>query len=147
MKKILLAGCALGLLGACASAPTEVAEEAVIVEETTKVDVDTSGSVETVIIERSDFELAMDSVDVLVAAKNEQTAIDRLVQLLGKPGLTDEEKQTALLKLGTIRMSDRGYDTWGAIESFEEIVNTYGLMRLMVLLRNSLMSLEEKQHR
>jgi len=80
MKRILLAGCMLGLLGACATAPVESAE----------------------------------------------TAIDRLTQLLGQPTLTDEEKQVALLKLGTIRMSDRGFDTWQAISNFEEIVNTYG---------------------
>ena len=122
MKRLLLASCALGLLGACATAP---AEDTPVVEDIAAGDVD-AGSVETIIVERTDFDLAMDSVDVLVAAKNEQAAIDRLMQLLGQPDLTDQEKQVALLKLGTIRMSSRGYDTWQAIANFEEIIDTYG---------------------
>lgn len=125
MKQILLAGCALGWVAACASAPSDPVSDTAIVEETAIESAD-AGSVETIIVEKSDFELAMDSVDVLVAANNEQTAIDRLMQLLGEPGLSDEEKQIALLKLGTIRMSDRGFDTWQAIANFEEIIETYG---------------------
>lgn len=125
MKQILLAGCALGLLGACATAPAEPVDESVITEAGAMQDGD-AGSAQTIIIEKTDFDLAMESVDVLVDAGNEQTAIDRLTQLLGQPGLTDQEKQVALLKLGTIRMSPRGFDTWQAIANFEEIVNTYG---------------------
>lgn len=125
IKRILLAGCAFGLLGACATAPAEPTEEIVTAEDISSPSSD-AGSVETIIVAKTDFDLAMDSVDVLVAARNEQAAIDRLMQLLGEPDLTDQEKQTTLLKLGTIRMSERGYDTWQAIANFEEIVETYG---------------------
>ena len=127
MREILLAGAALVWLGACATAPAEpTGSEDTVVAEDALSDVGDTGSVETIIVEQTEFELAMASVDQLVAAQNEQTAIDRLTQLLGKPELTDDEKQIALLKRGTIRMSDRGYDTWSAIEDFEEIVDTYG---------------------
>ena len=125
IKRILLAGCTFSLLGACATAPAEPTDEVVVAEDVAPQTGD-AGSVETVIVEKTSFDLAMDSVDVLVAGGNEQAAIDRLMQLLGQPDLTDQEKQVTLLKLGTIRMSERGYDTWQAIANFEEIIDTYG---------------------
>jgi tetratricopeptide (TPR) repeat protein len=73
----------------------------------------------------SKFEQAMQSVDELVAAQNEQAANDRLTQMLGTPGYTDEELAEALYRRGQIRMSARGYDTWGAISDFEEVMETY----------------------
>lgn len=121
MRRILLAGAAFAVLGACASAPTESVDK-VAAEET----VSDTGSAQIIIVERSDFELAMETVDTLVAAGNEQAAIDRLTQLLGRVDLTDEEKQMALLKRGNIRLSERGYDTWSAIKDFEEIVTEFG---------------------
>ena len=123
MKRIFLAGAALAILGACASAPTENAGDVVAEETTTSSD---AGSAQTILVEKSDFELAMETVDTLVAAKNEQAAIDRLTQLLGRVDLTDEEKQMALLTRGEIRLSERGYDTWSAIKDFEEIVAEFG---------------------
>lgn len=125
MKRILLAGAAFAVLGACATAPVEDAEEVIIAEETAAEETD-AGSAEVIIVEKTDFDLAMESVDQLVAGQNEQAAIDRLTQLLGNPALSDEEIQIALLKRGTIRMSDRGYDTWEAIADFEEIIAKFG---------------------
>lgn len=122
MKRILFAGAALAVLGACASAPVEPVED-VMAEE---IESSEAQSVETIIVEKTEFDRAMESVDTLVAAQNEQAAIDRLTQLLGQPDLTDTEKQTALLKRGTIRLSERGFDTWSAIKDFEEIVNAFG---------------------
>ena len=124
MKRILLAGAALAFLGACATAPSDSSDAAVA--ENSTIESGETSSVQTILIEKSDFELAMETVDTLVAAGNEQTAIDRLTQLLGTPDLTDEEKQAALLKRGTIRLSERGYDTWSAINDFEEIIAQYG---------------------
>lgn len=124
MKRIFLAGAAFGILAACATASVEPADDGVIEE--TMTETGDAGSVETILIEKSEFDLAMETVETLVEAKNEQTAIDRLTQLLGRPDLTDEEKQIALLKRGTIRLSDRGFDTWSAIKDFEELTNTYG---------------------
>jgi len=124
MKNVILAGCALGLLAACATAPADTADGSTVSGES--LSTGEAGSAQTILVEKSGFDLAMDSVDVLVAAGNEQTAIDRLMQLIGEPDLTDQEKQVALLKLGTIRMSPRGYDVWQAITNFEEITSTYG---------------------
>ena len=125
MKRILLAGAALMALGACASTTADTAET-LAADEAVLETVDT-GSAETIIVEKTDFDLAMESVETLVEGKNEQAAIDRLTQLLGQPGLSEQETQIALLRRGTIRLSDRGYDTWAAISDFEEIVNTYGV--------------------
>jgi len=72
----------------------------------------------------SAFGLAMDTVDQLVEAGNEQQAIDRIKQLLGNPELTDDEKAEALMKLGTLRYSD-GNDVMGAIEAWDELIDTY----------------------
>ena len=124
MKRIFLAGAALAILGACASPPTDNSGE--VMAESTTTEAGETSSVETIIVEKSDFDLAMQTVDTLVAAGNEQAAIDRLTQLLGRVDLTDEEKQMALLKRGKIRLSERGYDTWSAIKDFEEIIAEFG---------------------
>ena len=124
MKRILFAGAALAVLGACASTPTDSAGDSVSAE--TVEETSDAGSAQVILIEKSDFELAMETVETLLDAKNEQAAIDRLTQLLGNPDLTDDEKQIALLKRGTIRLSERGYDTWSAIRDFEEIIAEFG---------------------
>ena len=124
MKRILLAGAAFAILGACATAPSEPTSD--VVTEDTMMETGEAGSVETILVEKSEFDLAMESVETLVEGKNEQAAIDRLTQLLGRPDLTDQEKQVALLRRGTIRLSERGYDTWSAIKDFEEIIAEYG---------------------
>ena len=72
----------------------------------------------------SGFTLAMKTVDQLVEAGNTQTAIDRLTQLTGDPTLTQEQLAEALLRRGELRSSDGGYDLMGAIDDFEEIINT-----------------------
>lgn len=67
------------------------------------------------------FELAMDTVDTLLEAGNEQTAIDRLTQLLGNPDLSEEEVANALMARADIRYG-YGNDVWGAITDFEEVI-------------------------
>lgn len=74
----------------------------------------------------SKFDLAMQTADELVVTGYEQVAISRLEQLLGSPELTREERAEALVRMGEIKMSDRGFDTWGAIENLEEAVDDYG---------------------
>ncbi|MEM9938013.1 MAG: hypothetical protein AAF768_04145 [Pseudomonadota bacterium] len=71
------------------------------------------------------FELAMGTVDQLVVAGNEPTAIDRLTQLLGVPDLTENEKAAALYRRGELRLG-AGNDVEGAMYDFNELVSTYG---------------------
>ncbi len=72
----------------------------------------------------SAYKLAMDTVDQLVAAGNEQMAIDRLTQLLGNPDLTSDEMAKTLLSRAELRYGD-GNDVWGALEDFDELIETY----------------------
>lgn len=72
----------------------------------------------------SQFALAMQTADGLAAAGNTQTAIDRLTQLTGDPSLSKEQLAEALLRRGELRLSSTGYDVAGAIDDFEEIINT-----------------------
>jgi len=121
MKHLFLAAASFALITACASTTTvdpapEDNAPAVITDQTKTEDGTTKTS----------FELAMETVDELVNGKNEQAAISRLETLLGDPALSDLEKQQALFRLGSIKFDDRGYDVWGAIADFEELVETYG---------------------
>lgn len=72
----------------------------------------------------SPFTMAMQTVDGLVDAGNTQTAIDRLTQLTGDPSLSKEQLAETLLRRGELRLSNTGYDVMGAIDDFEEIINT-----------------------
>lgn len=113
MNRLLLAAASLTVLAACAStadAPVTTADASPPVA---------SADVAT------EFERAMITVESLEEAGNTPTAIDRLTQLLGDPTLTDNEKADVLFRRGTLRVSDTGFDTWGAIEDFEEILAQY----------------------
>lgn len=77
-----------------------------------------------VVAEPSTFELAMGTVDELVAAGNEQAAILRLQQLIGKQKATDEEKAAALYRMAELRLGD-GNQVWGAIDALDELIETY----------------------
>lgn len=72
----------------------------------------------------SAFDLAMGTVDQLVEAGNEPTAIDRLTQLLGVPDLTEEEKAAALFKRAELRFG-AGSDVFGAVNDLTELTSTY----------------------
>ena len=74
----------------------------------------------------SAFELAMQTVEGLVVAGNTQAANDRLTQLLGSPALSQEEYAETLFRRGEIRFGPGGYDALGAVEDFQEIVDSYG---------------------
>ena len=70
-------------------------------------------------------ELAMTTVDELVAAGNTQTAIDRLTQLLGDASLTPDESASILLRRGDLRNSAEGYDLMGAISDYGQLLDKY----------------------
>ena len=70
------------------------------------------------------YTLAMMTVEGLQEAGNTQTAIDRLTQLTGDPNLSREELAEALVRRGELRMGASGYDVMGAVDDFEEVVNT-----------------------
>ncbi len=70
------------------------------------------------------FDLAMHTVEELVAAGNEQIAIDRLTQLLGHPDLSDEDAAATLLKRAELRYGD-GHDLRGAVRDLDELVAKY----------------------
>jgi len=121
MKHLFLAAASAVLIAACATpvtdpAPEETTTEVVVPDETKTADG----------VTKTAFELAMETVDDLVTGKNEQAAITRLETLLGDPALSDLEKQQALFRLGSIKFDERGYDVWGSIKNFEELVETYG---------------------
>jgi len=71
------------------------------------------------------FALAMNSVDILVEAGNEQAAIDRLTQLLGEPNLTRAQKMAALETRSELRYGP-GNDVEGALNDFAELKMLYG---------------------
>ncbi|MEZ5952707.1 MAG: hypothetical protein R3C13_00245 [Hyphomonas sp.] len=97
------------VLVACASAPVEDAAPAA------------AASAAAI----SPFDLAMQSVETLVDAGNTQTAIDRLTQLTGDPSLSREQIAEVLFRRGELRLSETGFDTMGAVEDFEEVVDDY----------------------
>lgn len=71
------------------------------------------------------FALALDSVDTLVAAGNEQAAIDRLTQLLGEPDLSIQQKGSALERRASLRYG-AGNDVEGAVRDFDELMLLLG---------------------
>jgi hypothetical protein len=110
----LLVAASAVLLAACASAP-----------ETAKIP-GGSDTTAAAAIPDSAFELAMQTVEGLVAAGNAQAALDRLTQLLGSPALTRDEYAEALFRRGEIRFGPGGFDALGAVEDFEEVTDSYG---------------------
>ena len=110
----LFAAASALILAACASAP-----EAGKVPGRSDADIATSAPA-------SAFELAMQTVEGLVEAGNTQAANDRLTQLLGSPALSKDEYAEALFRRGEIRFGPGGYDALGAVEDFEEIVDSHG---------------------
>lgn len=119
MRPLIAASC-LALLAACATTTYEATDPV---------------SAEAAQTERpimpSAYGLAMDTVDQLVAAGNEQHAIDRLMQLLGNPELTDDESANALMRLGELRYGE-GQDLEGAITAWDELIATYPTSRAAV---------------
>ncbi|MEO0983626.1 MAG: hypothetical protein AAFX03_13350 [Pseudomonadota bacterium] len=106
MLRIAPAALGLALLGACATdSPAPIVQ----------------GGAATDVPPASQVELAMGTVDALVEAGNTQTAIYRLTDLLGRPELSSEEAAAALYRRGELRLSASGYDTYGAINDFDEI--------------------------
>lgn len=110
--RILIAASALALTAACASSNVET--EPVIVDAPPVAEAEMP----------STFELAMDTVDQLVAAGNEQAAILRLEQLIGKQSATEDEKAAALYRMAELKMGE-GNQVWGAIEALDEFLETY----------------------
>lgn len=108
--RMLLATSALVFAAACASTNVE----------TPPVVVDTP----PVATQPSNFDLAMNTVDELVAAGNEQAAILRLEQLIGKQDASEDEKAAALYRMAELKMGD-GNQVWGAIEALDEFIETY----------------------
>lgn len=114
IRTSLFAAASALMLAACASAP-----------DTGKVP---GGSDSAVAMAAPDsaFELAMQTVEGLVEAGNTQAANDRLTQLLGSPELSKDEYAEALFRRGEIRFGPGGFDTLGAVEDFQEIVDAHG---------------------
>ncbi len=108
--RTLFAASILVLSAACASTAVD----------TPPVEVDTP----PVVSQPSTFELAMDTVEGLVAAGNEQAAILRLEQLIGNQEATEDEKAAALYRMAELKMGD-GNQIWGAIEALDEFIDTY----------------------
>ena len=101
-------------LMACASGPAS----------TTAVSAETDNPV-TLSASLSSHDLAMQTVDELVAAGSIQVAIDRLTQLTGDPSLTREQVADTLLRRGELRFGEGGMDLQGAISDLEEITTDY----------------------
>lgn len=110
--RIVFAVPMLALATACASTPIET--EPVIVGTPPAAEVN----------ELSPFNLAMGTVDELVAAGNEQAAILRLEQLIGMQTASDDERAIALYRMAELKMG-AGNQVWGAIEALDEFIETY----------------------
>nr|WP_070958650.1 hypothetical protein [Hyphomonas sp. Mor2] len=108
--RTLLAASLLVLASACASTNVDVPP----------VVVDTP----PLATQPSTFELAMNTVDELVQAGNEQAAILRLEQLIGNQEATDDEKAAALYRMAELKLGD-GNQVWGGIEALDEFLDTY----------------------
>ena len=124
--RILFAAVSAIALSACATSTYEGDAKSTDASEAPAVlTPDTGEQPTTQTGEMSAFDLAMQTVETLVEAGNEQQAIDRLTQLIGDPTLTREEMAEAFTQRGEIRLSPRGYDTVGAIEDFGEVTENY----------------------
>lgn len=113
--RIAIASTSLVFLAACASGASGPVPAVVVPTPPPLTD---TGDVDT-------FALAMESVDTLVEAGNEQTAIDRLTQLLGRPDLSDSDKAIALDRRAELRMG-AGNDVEGALSDFDELMALLG---------------------
>ena len=72
----------------------------------------------------SAYDLAMGTVDDLLAAGNEQTAILRLQQLVGMQNATDDERASALFRMAQLQLGD-GNQVWGGLSALDELIDTY----------------------
>ncbi|MEM0985869.1 MAG: hypothetical protein AAGJ32_06455 [Pseudomonadota bacterium] len=122
MIRTIIASASIIALGACASTPAEPepiapppAPEAAAPTALTPID-----AIEPAEAELTKIHLAMATVDELVAAGNEQAAIDRLTQLLGDPTLSVDDTGTLLFKRAKLRYGD-GNNVFGAIDDVEEM--------------------------
>ncbi|KCZ89508.1 hypothetical protein [Hyphomonas johnsonii] len=113
IRTLLVSAVSALALAACSSTPAP---------DRTAVAVDSTSAAEP---QATAFEMAMQTVEDLVAAGNTQAALDRLTQLLGNPALNREEYAEIVYRRGEIRFGPGGYDTTGAIEDFEEVIDTY----------------------
>ena len=112
--RLLLAVSCFALVSACASsAPSSTAPATVPMPPAA-----------TMAVVPDAFALAMQTVADLAEAGNEQTAIDRLKQLLGDPKLTDAQMAEALYELGALRYG-AGNDVFGAIDAWDELIDQY----------------------
>ena len=110
--RVVFAASTLILFAACATAPTETVPEA------------SEGVIETTSAIPSAYELAMGTVDDLLEAGNEQTAILRLEQLIGMQSASDTEKADALFRMAELKLGD-GNQVWGGIAALDEFIETY----------------------
>ena len=119
-RNLLAATAAAFVLAACATTtPVEAPVEPVVeAAETAVTDI-------VVPPELSRVDLAMGTVDQLVAAGNTQTALDRLTQLLGDATLTDQERGEVLTRRGQLRSAEKGFDLWGGIEDLENVAEQF----------------------
>ena len=119
-RNLFAATAAAFVLAACATTtPVEAPVEPVVeAAETAVTDI-------VVPPELSRVDLAMGTVDQLVAAGNTQTALDRLTQLLGDATLTDQERGEVLTRRGQLRSADKGFDLWGGIEDLENVAEQF----------------------
>lgn len=112
MIQKLLAGIAsVAFIAACATTP--VSEPAIEPEAPVLTD------------DITEFDRALTTADALVEAGNTPTAIDRLTQLLGDASLSDKERSTLYFERGKLRISEGGYDVFGAIGDFETVIDGY----------------------
>ena len=110
--RFVFAASILVALGACASTDTDL--PAVTVEPPPVVDTGVPSA----------FDLAMATVDDLVAAGNEQAAILRLQQLIGNQVTDEAERATALYRMAELQYGD-GNDVFGAIATLDEFLERY----------------------
>ena len=124
--RILIAATSVIALAACATTTdTPAPSDTAVTDGPTSITPDTGDKTITDTDTLSIFDLAMQTVETLVEAGNEQKAIDRLTQLIGDPAINRDDMAEILTRRGEIRLSARGYDTWGAIEDFREVTENY----------------------
>src|SRR6056297_1171643 len=92
--RILLAVSALAFSAACASSTIET--DPVVVDAPPVADAAMPSA----------YDLAMGTVDDLLAAGNEQTAILRLEQLVGMQTASDAEKASALFRIAELKLGE-----------------------------------------
>lgn len=110
--RFVLAASTIMLAAACASST----------EDAPPVIADAPPAVDTT--QPSAYDLAMGTVDDLLAAGNEQTAILRLQQLVGMQDATDDERASALFRMAQLQLGD-GNQVWGGLSALDELIDTY----------------------